>query len=158
VICRTDYATGVQEVLTVDAASGEVRIRFPILDSANFRGIGADGRSLLVVISNTDRWAAVRGWLERLGLHGYRPDNWALGLIDPATGRRLHSLPLPVSRVKYAADGKSLVQLGSRGEITIWDIPPRKPLTRFALAAAVLALPLAGLAWRRSRRLRREVA
>jgi hypothetical protein len=51
-----------------------------------------------------------------------------------------------------------LVQLGSRGEITIWDIPRRKPLTWLALTAAVLALPLAGLAWRRSRRLRREVA
>jgi hypothetical protein len=44
------------------------------------------------------------------------------------------------------------------GVVDIFELPPRKPLTWFVLAAAVLALPFAGLAWRRSRRLRREVA
>ena len=44
------------------------------------------------------------------------------------------------------------------GQLEFWDIPPRKSLTWFALSAAVLALPPAGLAWRRSRRLRRETA
>jgi hypothetical protein len=60
----------------------------------------------------------------------------------------------------WAPDGRSLAveDDSDPNRWYIWDIPPRKPLTWFALAAAVLALPLAGPAWRRSRRLRREVA
>jgi hypothetical protein len=36
----------------------------------------------------------------------------------------------------------------------IWDIPPRKSLTWFAAGAAILALPIALVAWRRTRKLR----
>jgi hypothetical protein len=60
--------------------------------------------------------------------------------------------------VELAPDGRMAINARQDGQLEFWDIPPRKPLTWFALAAAVLALPLAGLAWRRSRRLRREAA
>jgi hypothetical protein len=38
--------------------------------------------------------------------------------------------------------------------VGLWDIPPRKSLTWFAAVAALLALPIALVAWRRTRKLR----
>jgi hypothetical protein len=59
-----------------------------------------------------------------------------------------------------ASEGQSLAVFpqGHAGIVKLWHSPPRKPLSWFALPAAVLALALAGMAWRRSRRVRREVA
>jgi WD40 repeat protein len=99
-----------------------------------------------------------RGWLANQGLPvpGVVGDRPFVCVIDPATGQdvaRLRGVQAPVQ----SADGKTLAVMTN--ELTeLWDLPLRPSRARFALAAAVLALPLAGLAWRRSRRLRREVA
>jgi hypothetical protein len=99
-------------------------------------------------------------------------EKWLGQIVDAATGNRCGVIPGknpaflrsglsgPSMDVGWAPDGKSLaVQDPSDQSLwQIWDIPPRKPLGWFALGAAILALPLAGLAWRRSRRLRREAA
>jgi hypothetical protein len=55
-------------------------------------------------------------------------------------------------------DGKgrtlAVCEPGSQFAYQIYDIPPRKSLTWFAGGAAPLALPIAFLAWRRTRKLR----
>jgi hypothetical protein len=79
--------------------------------------------------------------------------------MDTATGARLLTLRPPKQAWRaYSPDGRSFAALDTAGNIAIWDLPPRKPLGWFALAAGVLALPIAWLARRRVRRLRREAA
>ena len=82
-----------------------------------------------------------------------------LHIFDVATGQRNGTIALEPgsSMFRVASDGAVLAVWGN-GSLQVWDLPPRKPLIWFAVAAAGLALPIAGLAWRRSRRLRREVA
>jgi WD40 repeat protein len=53
----------------------------------------------------------------------------------------------------FAPDGQTFV-VGGLGQMFVWDAPPRKPLTWFAVAAGAWALPLTWLARRRARRLR----
>ena len=54
-----------------------------------------------------------------------------------------------VKALLVSQDGRMLAVQEDLTTIGIWELPPRKPLTWFALVAAILALPLAGLAWRR---------
>jgi hypothetical protein len=62
---------------------------------------------------------------------------------------------LPSMNVRWSADGKlGAVHESGTHEFSIWDIPPRKSLTWFAAGAAILALPIAFVAWRRTRKLR----
>jgi WD40 repeat protein len=156
VMYRTNRKNAVSEAVVLDIESGQVQSRITLADLAVFRDIAPDGESVLIGRRVTSRFAVFRAWLARHGLMGFVLEDFEEVLIDTATGRQLHSFP--VNSAKYGTDGQSLMQFGSDGEITQWDIPPRKPLTWFALAAAILALPVAGLAWRRSRRLRREAA
>jgi hypothetical protein len=79
-------------------------------------------------------------------------------LVDPAAGTWLAGVAVVGDQTRFSPDGTALIVFDSRGVLRVWDFPPRKPLGWFALAAAILALPLTGLAWRRSRRLRREAA
>jgi WD40 repeat protein len=82
-----------------------------------------------------------------------------IAIFDAATGRELGNVSGKFDDSVWSPDGKQLATLDrDRQLVRVWDIPPRKPLTWFALAAAVLALPLAWLARRRVRQLRREVA
>jgi WD40 repeat protein len=80
-------------------------------------------------------------------------------IIDPVNGLEVARIrPSNLGRAELSPDGRTLVCITVDGRLEFWDIPPRKPLTWFALTTAVLALPLAGMAWRRSRRLRKEAA
>ena len=76
-------------------------------------------------------------------------------LLEAETGRQL----LVVTgaddlTAAYAPDGKSLAILDAAGTLTVWDTPPRKPLTWFATAAVAIAVPVVLPARRRARRLR----
>jgi WD40 repeat protein len=127
-------------------------------------GMSPDGRCLA---SGTYEYSRLMLWLNDNVLK--RPQEQFIRervkIADVENGRMLAILPAEFDwkrrdggeRMLFSSDS-SMFGLMTDADIEIWDIPPRKPLTWFALAAAVLALPLAGLAWRRSRRLRREVA
>lgn len=89
--------------------------------------------------------------------------------VDVRTGAVVGSLPRqridPLERKWTPGPGwvtfspaRDLVAVEQDGYIRIWDLPPRQPLRWFAAAAGILALPFAGLAWRRARRLRRAAA
>jgi hypothetical protein len=58
----------------------------------------------------------------------------------------------------FSSDGRTLVVQDSitGGALRVWDIPPRKPLAWLLAAAGLLALPVAWLARRRARALRRR--
>jgi hypothetical protein len=77
------------------------------------------------------------------------------GLLDVRAGRWLGELPCRLNGAAWLPDGTALMTLDDEGlELRVWDIPPRKPLSWFLIASALLALPLAWLARRRVRRLR----
>jgi WD40 repeat protein len=86
-------------------------------------------------------------------------------LVNVATGQTTAVLPSAfdwgrrdaMARTRFAPDGATFAVV-TDDHIEIWDVPPRKPLTWLAVAAAVLALPPAWLARRRVRRLRRRMA
>jgi hypothetical protein len=78
-------------------------------------------------------------------------------LVDSATGQVLGRIPTQGYSQSFSSDGR-LVALNDGHVIRIWDIPPRKPVKWFVVAAALLALPLVWLARRRVRRLRLPVA
>ncbi|HEX4592450.1 MAG TPA: hypothetical protein VH120_21145 [Gemmataceae bacterium] len=76
------------------------------------------------------------------------------------TGRRHGWVPnvnhwhLPV----ISPDGRLLAVPTANGVVELWELSPYKPLPWFVAAAVGLALPLALVAWWRSRRLRRKAA
>ena len=60
-----------------------------------------------------------------------------------------------IAQLLWSPDGAALISKDrSTQTATLWDIPPRKSLTWFAAGAALLALPIALVAWRRTRKLR----
>jgi hypothetical protein len=76
-------------------------------------------------------------------------------LFDLASGREIGRVAGEFQWSRWSPDGTLLATLDDgRHVVRVWDIPPRKPLSWFALAAGVLALPPAWLARRRVRRLR----
>ena len=81
-------------------------------------------------------------------------------LLDATTGRELsrfrhHSWDV----VDVSPDGGTLQFAEDEiGSLTFWDLPPRKPLSWFAIAALVWSLPLMWLARRRIRTLASGVA
>jgi WD40 repeat protein len=136
VVHRHNLATDTGAIYVLDANSGEEISRLRIGGRGSLAQAGPDGRTLLLYTS------------------GLSDDDHS-EVLEAATGRRMHIYP---HAGVYAPDGRSLVTVNDGGAIELWDIPPRKSLGWFALAAAILALPFAGLAWRRSRRLSRGVA
>jgi hypothetical protein len=91
---------------------------------------------------------------------------YRLKIIDLASGDTLgmtyhYANPIYSGYVDYSTDGRFLAISFAQDEefhLHVWDVPPRKPLTWFAAGAVLLILPLAWLARRRVRRLRRAAA
>jgi hypothetical protein len=52
-----------------------------------------------------------------------------------------------------APDVQSMLVTTSGSEVLIYDIPPRRSMTWFAAGAAMLAMPIAFVAWWRGRNL-----
>jgi WD40 repeat protein len=164
---------GSQTIRFYDLTNGGRRTE-PFADDKVVQDMSPDGRFLLTMKEKSPPvpWRKI---LRGLGITRYlgRDEEWYGELFDPLTGRSHGIIPgkapafgsLNLSSgmsmdVGWSPDGRTLaVQDPSDSSVWhIWDIPPRKPLAWFAVGAAMLALPLAGLAWRRSRGLRREVA
>jgi WD40 repeat protein len=80
-------------------------------------------------------------------------------LFDAVTGRELGRVSGTFDESEWSPDGKLLATLDeNRHLVRVWDVPPHKSVMWFSVAAGILALPLAALSWRRSRRLRREAS
>jgi WD40 repeat protein len=94
----------------------------------------------------------VEEWLVKLRLR--KPTAAAAGLVhllDPATGRELDEFVDPGE--VWSPDGRTVAG-GGPGAVEVWDVPPRKPRTWWLALAGAAAVPVAGLAQWRVRRLR----
>jgi hypothetical protein len=110
-----------------------------------------------VLVTSYDPPDRVGQWLERwTPWLGVRAAPGQVRVVDVMTGRTECVLPGGWGQAFFLPDGRAAVR--RRDTLQVWDIPPGKPLTWIAAVAGLLAIPPAGLAWRRSRRLRREVA
>jgi hypothetical protein len=103
--------------------------------------------------------ARIGAFLRQCGLDRVFPvDAGRLSVFDISTGQLKGSVPeSEVFGSKLAPNGGAIAVWGP-GWLQVWDLPPRKPLTWFAAAAGGFAVPLAGWAGWRSRRLRRKAA
>jgi WD40 repeat protein len=77
--------------------------------------------------------------------------------LDTSTGREIGALPVDLHRAHWSPDGRTVVEHVRPGWSTlrIWDVPPRKPVGRFAIGAAAAGLGIFGLARWRVQRLER---
>jgi hypothetical protein len=149
VVHRHDPNAGINDIVTLDATDGRQVGRIALGAHDSLTATVPDGKTLLVFAPHTGGVAALWAWLAQCGLPGLRPAEPGMDLLDAATGRRLLSLPDAI--VAYAPDGQSLAACDPTGRLTLWDVPPQKPLAWFAAAAALLVLPVAWLARRRVR-------
>jgi WD40 repeat protein len=149
---RRDDTNAVYRYFFVDAATGEKLGEFDLGNKENLSGAGPDGQTVLVFSQTPVGLNAMWWWLANHRLPGPKPaPPNHVDLLDTATGERLHSFP--TGYTAYAPDGQSLAIIPQYqdGVVELWDVPPHKSLTWFAAVAAGLAVPLAALAWRRSR-------
>src|SRR5262249_43502386 len=123
--------------------------------------ISPDGRTILV---DCQRDAPDDSILARLAqrfprlqpLFGSQSPGFGL-LLDAESGRRLGVVPAFVPSCRWSPDGQMIAMINQDGRaVQLWDVPPRKPRSWFAAGATLMALPLAWLAGRRVRRLRRR--
>jgi WD40 repeat protein len=154
---------GVRPVTVWDVQAGRPRAEIAVeSDEAKInpdtRGllVSPDGRTGGVMVGDTirDRLAE---WAERLRLPWPRRSTTAEAsvLFDTTTGRETARLPRDSCWGCWSPDGSQLaVRDWSDHRVRVWDMPPRPSVAWLAIAAAGLAVPVAGLAWRRSRRLR----
>jgi hypothetical protein len=160
------WAAGDRPIRCYDMADeGRQVARFP--QDRNSAGLSPD-RRLLWTLKYKETVPLVQRAIQALGLSRAIPlEDDAYGeLIDAETGNSRGVVFAgangftPSPELRWAPDGRSFAVPNPPDANLwhVWDVPPRKPLTWLALAAAILALPLAGLAWRRSRRLRRGAA
>ena len=120
-----------------------------------------DGKTLVVSASYTSKpnsiptWAARWTWLRRVAEILQRPVSNAatLKLFDTVTGQELAVLP-PARCHWFSPDGKLFAtKRTDEARIRVWDVPPRKPWTLFALLSASLVMTTAtlGQCWPGSR-------
>jgi hypothetical protein len=164
---------GDERVRAFDAMSGQLLYTIPWHQGDEWE-VSPDGQTLLSIPDDA-QVGPMEKIVRRLGLpwpFAPSPGRARAQLYNAVTGnsqgnipawypKRVYELEAPVMAFRWFPDGRTLAIMPDPEHPTVWDlwdIPPRKPLGWFALGAAILALPLAGLAWRRSRRLRREVA
>jgi hypothetical protein len=79
-----------------------------------------------------------------------------LGVIQAWDGEHENNQFHWTMDLEWSPTGETLAifQSGSNNTWQIWDIPPRKSLTWFAVGAALVALPIALIVWWRVRRLK----
>jgi WD40 repeat protein len=105
---------------------------------------------------DTEALTPIRAFLTKVPVVGRilpADGKWFM-IYDPATdGEVARIRPSNPWEVHLSPDGRTFVSASLDGQLEFWDVPPRKPLTWFAIAAGVWALPVAWLARRRTRRL-----
>jgi hypothetical protein len=75
-------------------------------------------------------------------------------VFDAKTGHEIAQIPDSPNNVHWSPDGRTAAFLRNTSaarSVSVWDIPPRKSLTWFAIGAVILALPIAFFAWLRCR-------
>jgi hypothetical protein len=135
-----------------------------IFSRVNNQSLSPDGSMVIVNRQSDPRpLGPVEKFMARLG-YKRRPSRPGshfephLGIYDSATCKVIEDLPyangcwLPGGRQFTAFDGGG--ELGEASEIYIFDFPPHQSRTWFACGAALIALPIALLAWRRNRKRR----
>jgi hypothetical protein len=122
------------------------------------RATSPDGKT--IALEAPGSMSLVDDWLYKLGLHHFarRRANRAAVVIDTESGNVIVDQPMEESDNifgRFSGDSRRFfVEHWSEDIAYVWDIPPRKSLTWFATGAAILALPITLLAWRRTRKLR----
>jgi WD40 repeat protein len=95
-------------------------------------------------------------WLQRLASAIFpinAPTQDAVGRIrfcDVQTGKNLGSMPL--AHILFAEDGKSVVLAHSDKTISIWDVPPRRPIPLILLLAFLHTALILAPCWYFARR------
>ena len=126
--------------------------------------LSADGTVAALVTYSRN---SVADWLHEHKIPSpfLRADWSKVMLREVPSGRLIGDLPQkpadltnrPHGWQAFSPNGTFFV-VNDQQNLSVWDIPPHKPLTWFAVAVATLAIPIGGLAWRRSHRTRREAA
>jgi hypothetical protein len=101
----------------------------------------------------------VHRWLRRIGLNVADLNEYrdAFTVYDMRDGHECAQIRPGKMAFEplISPDGRTLaIPTERRDRVELWDIPPRKSLTWRAAGAALLALPIALVAWRRVRKLR----
>jgi hypothetical protein len=126
--------------------------------SSELRWASPDGRTILVNECTVADDNSTQTWLEKhVPWLGVKQETNQAILIDVISGKASRvpgNSGWPSSAPVLAADGQTVAVLDQR-VLRLWDVPLRPPLTWFAVAAGVLALPIVWLGRRRVMRLRR---
>jgi hypothetical protein len=143
-------------VRAIDLNSGQARLDVEYTWGAEEMALPvAAGRWLVVMDQEMSVVQRCSAWLQNHGVPGsgevfVHP---VARLVDADSGRtcgRLERVRAPL----LSRAGDTLAVMTNDGETQLYDVPFRPPLTMFAATAAGLAVPIAGLAWRRTRKLR----
>jgi hypothetical protein len=171
IVVAFDYSPGIECLRGIDAVSGRVLFAIPEAKPLEW-DVSPDGRALLVISGESGSGRAEQ-LVRRLGLPWPFATAAGRGMVqinDAITGRLLGqfpvaAVPMPVlgcddgmaRTFPWLPGGRTLAVMPDPDHPNVWDlwdVPPRKSLTSFAAATLALALPVTGLAYRRSRRLR----
>jgi hypothetical protein len=164
-----DYTGDGRCVRGFDVPTGEEQFAIAV-DGREAWEVSPDGRAVLAVHGRAPA-GRVENFIRGHGLPWpFAPadDRVTIRLYDAATGRpageftaartadKIESSEMPLAH-RWTADGRTLAVAADADHPNVWDlwdVPPRPPLMWLAAAAGLLAVPIAGLTWRRTRRLR----
>jgi WD40 repeat protein len=153
--------TAPKRVRVFGFADPNPQFEFPLgPDEGVSGGLAFDHRTIALSLRGSDRlteWLMARGWSIP-----WRPEEyWHACFVDGPTRReigRLTPIRLPkgdsnATWAEFSPDGKVFAFNDGR-MLRMYDLPPHKPLAWFFTGTALIALPIALLAWRRTRKLR----
>jgi hypothetical protein len=151
---------GFGNVTVWDVQAGRTRIVPEPPSGASSRGFEAilspDGKTVGIPVVRTAS-NPIEDLAKRLGLpwpRAIETGRLSCGLFDMATGESRGIITGRVSSDCWTSDSRLFATTDrDRTTVFVWDIPPRKPLTWFAAAAAFLALAVLIPARWRTRRL-----
>jgi WD40 repeat protein len=156
------YSGDPLRVFLIDPATSE-RWDLPLpAQGCTFQRTMSSRRGLLAVSCDPPRdsvWQRFCDRVERWGLSiPWGRDAWGVHLIQLDTGREYGCIPgASASLSHWSPDGRLLAVKAVNGAIALWDVPPRPSVLLWEAAALTIAIPVAGFAVWRVRRLRQPV-
>jgi WD40 repeat protein len=143
----------------VDTSNGKAARRFQFQPDDRPKEFSPDGRTLALEKPADSTQSLIDKCLRALHLNQFVPPKATerLQLVDIESEKVMFEQGLVgyTKRVQFSPGGGMLVtEEGNTIRLWFWDLPPRKSLIWFAAGAAILALPIALVAWRRTRKLR----
>jgi WD40 repeat protein len=143
---------GAPSLLLIDPLTGDsTTTPWPAPPALEVGPSARTGRYIASITWETGLWEWLRYHASAYGLNLPPRMIGAIVLIDQDTGREHGRLPQSWTRLNGWSPDGSVLAAKVDGGIALWDVPPRKPLTWLLGGCALLALPLAGLAWWRGR-------